>query len=94
MMSKRQGPQLQVQKYNSSEAVAIWYKNPFTSHKTLGYYKSQGNSNITQQKMLKKNTNEYAVKAQTSALTQSNSQRYYGNCYLKSVGHVLGQCFF
>eukprot|EP00957_Ditylum_brightwellii_P161557 12300605-Ditylum_brightwellii.AAC.1 len=94
MMSKRPDPQLQVRKYNSSEAVTIKYKNLFTSHKKLGHYKLPGSSNITQQKMLEKNANEYSVKAQISVLAHSESQRYYDSCYLKSVEYVLGQCFF
>eukprot|EP00957_Ditylum_brightwellii_P178424 13590438-Ditylum_brightwellii.AAC.1 len=80
MMSKRPGPQLQVRKYNSSEVVIIKYKNPFTSHKTLGHYKSPDGSNITQQTTL--------------VLTHSKSWRYYDSFYLKSVGYVLSQYFF
>eukprot|EP00957_Ditylum_brightwellii_P150462 11456986-Ditylum_brightwellii.AAC.1 len=30
----------------------------------------------------------------TSALSPRESQRYYNSCYPKSVGYVLGQCFF
>eukprot|EP00957_Ditylum_brightwellii_P050470 3827294-Ditylum_brightwellii.AAC.1 len=94
VISKRPIPQLQVRKCNSSEAVIIQYKKPFTWHKTLGHYKSPGDSNITQQMILEKNANEYAVKVQTSVHTHSKSQRYYDSCYLKSIGYILDQCFF
>eukprot|EP00957_Ditylum_brightwellii_P201164 15324357-Ditylum_brightwellii.AAC.1 len=90
MMSKIPGPQLQVRQCNSSDVVTIKYKNTFTSHKTLGHHKYPDSSNITQQKILEKSANEYAVKAQTSALTHSKSWRYYDSCYLKLLGYVLG----
>eukprot|EP00957_Ditylum_brightwellii_P159565 12146708-Ditylum_brightwellii.AAC.1 len=36
----------------------------------------------------------YAIKASTSSLTHREAKMYYNSCYIKSVGYVLGQCFF
>eukprot|EP00957_Ditylum_brightwellii_P156967 11946179-Ditylum_brightwellii.AAC.1 len=38
--------------------------------------------------------NEYAVKGSAGGLTHSEAKMYYNSCYLKSVGYILGQCFF
>eukprot|EP00957_Ditylum_brightwellii_P077335 5876948-Ditylum_brightwellii.AAC.1 len=36
----------------------------------------------------------YAIKASTSSLTYREAKMYYNSCYIKSVGYVLGRCFF
>jgi hypothetical protein len=78
----------------SKVKIMIEYKNPYTSHKTLGHYKAPAGVHTIQKEKLGNVSDEYAVKLQTSVLTHSESQHCYNSCYLKSVGYVLGQCFF
>eukprot|EP00957_Ditylum_brightwellii_P011534 872636-Ditylum_brightwellii.AAC.1 len=94
MQSKRPGPPLQVQQALSTDATIIECKNPFTPHKTLGHYKAPAGGHLMQREILGDTLELYATKVQTSTLTNMESRQYYESCYLKSVGYVLGQCFF
>ena len=78
----------------STDATIIEYKNPFTPHKTLGHHKAPVGRHLIQKEILGDTSESYATKAQTSALTNMESRRYYESCYLKLAGYMLGQCFF
>eukprot|EP00957_Ditylum_brightwellii_P072402 5502678-Ditylum_brightwellii.AAC.1 len=60
----------------------------------LGHYKAPAGGHLTQKEILGHTLESYATRAQTSALTNTESRRYYESCYFKLVGYVLGQCFF
>eukprot|EP00957_Ditylum_brightwellii_P206560 15349002-Ditylum_brightwellii.AAC.1 len=94
MVSQHPGPALEVTKLNTTIMITIKYKNAYTAHKTLGHRKAPAGVNALQKMVLVDKANGYAVKASASSLTYSEEKLYYDNCYLKSVGYVLGQCFF
>eukprot|EP00957_Ditylum_brightwellii_P010812 819891-Ditylum_brightwellii.AAC.1 len=94
MRSKHPGPPLYAKQSGSNTKITIEYKNLFTPYKTPGHYKAPAGVHTIQKEKLCKISDEYAIKLQTSALTYLENQQYYDSCYPKSVGYVLGQCFF
>eukprot|EP00957_Ditylum_brightwellii_P104810 7988883-Ditylum_brightwellii.AAC.1 len=94
MQSTRPGPPLIVQQLHHKTPTEIKYKNPYTPHTTLGYLKALGGGNASQKNSLQRKSERYAIKASTSSLSHREAKMYYNSCYIKSVGYVLGQCFF
>eukprot|EP00957_Ditylum_brightwellii_P011308 855205-Ditylum_brightwellii.AAC.3 len=94
MVSHCLSPGLEVSKPNTTNMITIKYKNAYTAHKALGHRKAPAGANALQKMMLADKANKYAVKASASSLTHSEAKLYYDSCYLKSVGYILGQCFF
>eukprot|EP00957_Ditylum_brightwellii_P190827 14527859-Ditylum_brightwellii.AAC.1 len=91
MQSTRPGPPLMVQQAHNKRQTKIKHKNPYTTHTTLGHQKAPGRANVSQKNALQKKSERYDIKALTSALRQHEVKMYYNSCYIKSVGHVLGQ---
>eukprot|EP00957_Ditylum_brightwellii_P046945 3562936-Ditylum_brightwellii.AAC.1 len=83
-----------VKQAHNKRQTTIKYKNPYTPHTTLGHQKAPGRANVSQKNSLQKKSGRYAIKASTSALSRHEAKMYYNSCYIKSVGYVLGQCFF
>eukprot|EP00957_Ditylum_brightwellii_P040618 3074488-Ditylum_brightwellii.AAC.1 len=75
MQSKSPRPPLRVQQALSTDATIIEYKNPFTPLKTLGHYKAPAWGHLKQKEILGDTLESYAKKAQTSALTNTESRR-------------------
>eukprot|EP00957_Ditylum_brightwellii_P198031 15087724-Ditylum_brightwellii.AAC.1 len=94
MQSVRPGPVLVVNQSNNKTDTAIKYKSLYTPHETLGHLKAPGGENLSQKTILTTKSKSYAIKASTSSLTHQEAKMYYNSCYIKSVGYVLGQCFF
>eukprot|EP00957_Ditylum_brightwellii_P023571 1779318-Ditylum_brightwellii.AAC.1 len=94
VQSTRPGPALVVKQSNNKTVTEIQNKNPYTPHATLGHLKTPVGENISQKSLLQRKSEGYAVKASISSLTHQEAKMYYNSCYIKSVGYVLGQCFF
>eukprot|EP00957_Ditylum_brightwellii_P175342 13348308-Ditylum_brightwellii.AAC.1 len=62
MTSHHPGPPLTVKQSSTDEYEEIKYKNPFTSHKTLGHLKPPGEENTSQKILLTKIPERCAVK--------------------------------
>eukprot|EP00957_Ditylum_brightwellii_P002520 192825-Ditylum_brightwellii.AAC.1 len=83
-----------VRQAHNKRQTTIKYKNLYTPHTALGHHKAPGGANVSQKNALQKKSERYAIKASTSALKQHKAKMYYNSCYIKSVGYVLGRCFF
>jgi hypothetical protein len=88
------GTLLQVHDAALNENVTILAKSVYTPHKTLGHHEAPAGENVTQHRVLHRNSNTYAKLVATSPLNRSESWFFYTAIYLKSLGYVLSNCFF